>query len=138
MSTNTRRLPRSAARAGPLAGLRVLVVEDEWLIASELERILGERGCVVVGPAARVAEALQMVAGESFDAALLDANLAGEIATPVAAALAARGTPFAVVTGYDRDQLPEGPLREVPRVRKPFTPDLIAEALSGLVTAKPG
>ena len=120
---------------GPLAGLRVLVVEDEWLIAEELSRILADSGCVVVGPASRVAEAMALIARETFQAALLDANLAGESAAPVADALAAGGTPFAVVTGYDRSQLPAGLMQEAPRVRKPFTPAIIARTLVGLVGA---
>ena len=116
-----------------LAGLRVLVVEDEWLIADELRRILVDRGCVVVGPASRVADALALVASETFQAALLDANLAGDSAAPVADALKASGKPFAVVTGYDRSQLPSDLMRDAPRVRKPFTADIIASTLADLV-----
>ena len=81
-----------------LAGRRVLVVEDEMLVAMLVEDILAQLGCTVVGPAARIAEALPMARSEALDCAFLDVNVAGERVFPVAAALAERRVPFVVPT----------------------------------------
>ena len=108
---------------GPaLAARRVLVVEDEWLIAAQIGRVLEEAGAVVLGPAHSVEEALALLRdGAPPDAALLDVNLRGELVTPVARALAGLGVPFALVTAYAADRLDEPLLRAAPRVGKPFT-----------------
>jgi two-component SAPR family response regulator len=103
-----------------LNGCRVLIVEDEFLIATELEAILRAFGCVVVGPVPSVDEALSALDAVEIDGALLDANLRGRPVTPVAEELARRSIPFVLVTGYDGD-LPEQILEEAPRVPKPFT-----------------
>ena len=84
-----------------LAGKRVLVVEDEAVIAFLIEDMLTELGCVVLGPAVRVSEAVGMVAGDrAIDLAILDVNVAGEAVDPVAKVLADRGLPFLFATGY--------------------------------------
>lgn len=93
---------------GPMAGKRILVVEDEVIVAMLLEDILADAGATVVGPAARVARALELLEAEPVDAALLDLNLAGEVTTPVAEELKRRGVPFAFATGYGAAGLPEG------------------------------
>jgi CheY-like chemotaxis protein len=113
-----------------LAGLRVLVVEDEFLIALDLLAILDDLGCVALGPAATVEEALRLLAADPPDAALLDMNLRGIRATPVALALAAGGVPFATVTAYA--SLPEAVFDGVRLVAKPFTPERVGDALLGL------
>jgi CheY-like chemotaxis protein len=106
--------------ATSLAGLRVLVVEDEPVLAMFLEETLARRGCRVLGPAAMLAEALALAEAGAFDVALLDVNLrAGAKAIPVAGALAARGKPFVLATGYMPDGLPE-PLRDRPTLLKPY------------------
>jgi CheY-like chemotaxis protein len=102
-----------------MAGLRILIVEDEFLLAMELEMLLQQRGCMVLGPVSSVGQALAMLDGEPPDVALLDVNLKGERATPVAAALQARGVPFVLITGYSGPQLSEPELHEAPRVDKP-------------------
>ena len=102
-----------------LAGLRVLVIEDEFLLAMELESLLQQRGNLVLGPVSSVGQALAMLDGEEPDVALLDVNLKGERATPVAAALQARGVPFVLITGYSTAQLSEPELRAAPRIDKP-------------------
>ena len=85
----------------------VLVVEDEYLLASALEVVLKTAGARVVGPAARVSTALELIAsGEPLDCALLDIRLDGEPVFPVAEALLARGVRFAFLTGYERTALP--------------------------------
>ena len=108
---------------GPaLAARRVLVVEDEWLIAAEIGRALEGVGAVVLGPAHSVEQALALLRDEAApDAALLDVNLRGEPVTPVALALAGRGVPFALVTAYAAGDILEPLLRAAPRVGKPFT-----------------
>jgi DNA-binding response OmpR family regulator len=77
-----------------LSGRRVLVVEDEIMVAWLLEDMLTNLGCTVVGPAARIDQALALIDAEGFDAAVLDLNLNGTKSYPVADALAAHGVPF--------------------------------------------
>jgi CheY-like chemotaxis protein len=113
-----------------LAGRRILVVEDEFLLAMELELLLQQRGCVVVGPASSIDHALALIDGEPPDAALLDVNLKGRRATPVAAALMARGVPFVLITGYSRPQLSEPELREALRIDKPVSCRALCRAMS--------
>src|SRR5690242_12307025 len=83
-----------------IAGLRLLVVEDEMLIAMTIEDVLSDLGCTVVGPASSVAKAMDLLGKEEIDGAILDLNLKGEQAIPVAQALQDRGTPFFFLTGY--------------------------------------
>jgi CheY-like chemotaxis protein len=119
----------------PFSGRRILLVEDEALLAELLEDMLADLGCVVVGPAARVAQALALIASEAIDAALLDINLAGQMSYPVADALAARGLPFTFATGYRQDSLPSG-YRIFPVLRKPFRLSELREALAELLRPK--
>lgn len=102
-----------------LAGRRILIVEDEFLLAMELEALLEQRGCMVLGPVSSVGQALVLLDGEQPELALLDVNLKGERATPLAAALRERGVPFVLITGYGGAQLSEPELRDAPRVDKP-------------------
>jgi two-component SAPR family response regulator len=104
-----------------LSGRRILVVEDEFLLAMELEALLERRGCTVLGPVPSVGQALALLDGEPPDVALLDVNLKGERATPVAAALIDRGVPFVLITGYSARQLSEPELRTALRIDKPVT-----------------
>jgi CheY-like chemotaxis protein len=101
------------------AGLRVLLVEDESVVAMLLEDIIGELGCKVVGPVARVDKAIEMAQHETLDAAILDVNLNGHDVYPVADALAARSIPFIFATGYGRDSL-RPPYDDRPLLQKPF------------------
>lgn len=109
-----------------MAARRILVVEDEFLIALDIAGVLEQAGHEVVGPFSRVSEALHAVGAEKLHGALLDAHLAGEPVGRVADALSARNIPFAFVSGYGPEQLPAA-YRHAPLVRKPFTgPDLLA------------
>jgi len=83
-----------------IAGKRVLVVEDESLVAMMIDDLLTDRGAVVVGPVGTLEGALELAGGEAVDAALLDVNLNGERSTAVGKALAARGIPYVLATGY--------------------------------------
>lgn len=101
-----------------MARKRILVIEDEYLIAVELEDLLDEFG-FDVGHAATEAEALARIAEGGWDGAVADANLHGRDITAVAAALRARGIPFVIASGYGRESLPPG-LADVPLLVKPF------------------
>ena len=103
-----------------MAARRILVVEDEFLIALDIASVLEQAGIAVIGPAGNVGDALEAIAREEVHGALLDAHLAGEPVGRIADALKARGIPFVFVTGYGREQLPPQH-RAVPMVRKPFT-----------------
>ncbi len=101
-----------------LQGTRIIVVEDEPLIALDMESILIAAGCEVAGAAGTLEKAKALVARAEFDAALLDVNLGGDSVGELAAALIQRNVPFAFVTGYGREALPEG-FQDMVAVRKP-------------------
>ena len=112
---------------------RVLVVEDELMIAMLFESILDASSeCTVIGPFARVKHALEAARNEPLDAALLDIHLAGEPVFPVADVLAERGVPFAFVTGYSKDVLPLL-YRDRPLLQKPFRPQTVLAMLAMLI-----
>lgn len=112
-----------------LKGLRVFAVEDESLVAMQLEDILDELGCVVAGLAMRVRRAMEMLdRGTAIDVAVLDVNVAGEKVFPVAERLLQMGVPFLFATGYGRSGL-DGQWLDRPVVQKPYTSDQIAEAI---------
>jgi CheY-like chemotaxis protein len=123
-----------------LAGLKVLVVEDEALVSMLLEDMLSDLGCEIVGPIMRLREALAMAEDESqaIDVAILDVNLAGERSFPVAEALEKRGCLFVLATGYDDAGIDER-WRARPMLRKPFLPhqleQVLHEALAGAAAA---
>ncbi len=126
---------QGAARGA--AGLRVLVVEDELVVALELEDLLTGLGYAVLGPASTVERALALLARERPDMALLDVNLNGERVTPVAEALRARGVPFVLVTGYGKKQLREAVLRDARRLSKPVDGRRLGRLLAE-VSGRPG
>ena len=117
-----------------LEGVRVLVVEDEYLVAILIEEILESAGCIVAGPIPRLAEALDAAHHENCDAAVLDVNLAGERIDPVANALCERNVPFLFVTGYGASALP-GEYTERPLIHKPFRMADLLSAVSRLMKA---
>jgi CheY-like chemotaxis protein len=102
-----------------LKGLRLLVVEDNFLIAETLRMFLEDRGGVVIGPVGRVPAALAAV-DDTLDGALLDMNLAGEYCFPVAEKLQQLKVPFVFVTGYVDEQIVPPHFRNVPRLSKPL------------------
>lgn len=89
-----------------MSTVRVLVVEDEALIAIDIAQRLTEAGFEVVGPAPSVAKALALIAKEGCDVAVLDFNLRSETAEPIAHELRARGTPFILLSGISKERLP--------------------------------
>ena len=97
---------------------RVLLVEDQALVAMDFEGMLVDLGCAVVGPFARLAPALHAARSEPLDGAVLDVNLAGERSFPIAHLLLALQIPFFFVTGLTSAALPP-PLQGVPSLTKP-------------------
>ena len=113
---------------------RILVVEDERLVAEDLCNKLEAAGAVVIGPAPSVELALALVHNErALDAALLDVNLGGRMALPVAEALVARSVPFVFTSGYDDAMLAEH-FALMPRCHKPAA---FATIVSELATILP-
>jgi CheY-like chemotaxis protein len=110
---------------------RILVVEDELLIALVAEQIVVDLGCTVIGPAPSVTSARALIDGGQPDFAFLHVNLGGERTTPIAEALRGRSVPFAHATGYDRSQLPEEVHRDAPHLGKPLDHKLLVGALAG-------
>ncbi|HBM62014.1 response regulator [Salipiger marinus] len=115
-----------------LSGRRILVVEDEMLLAMELQMILEDEGCVVLGPVPDIPRALALVEGEALDAATLDMNLNGESSLRIAAALQERGIPFLVISGYSNRAATEPPLRDAPHLAKPVVSQTLLRRLAEL------
>jgi CheY-like chemotaxis protein len=116
-----------------LAGLRVLVAEDNAVIALGLQRTLEHFGCKVLGPTVSVAAALEALGQEHPDAVLLDLHLLDGLAVPVAETLSAIGVPFLLETGSSPDETAHPVLRAAPKLRKPFSDDELVHALVRLV-----
>ena len=112
-----------------LNGLRVLVVEDEMLVCMDLMDMLSELGCIVVGPAARVQQALGIVEQEPIDLAMLDINLGRETSYPIAERLAALDIPYFFSTGYS---VVEPAFENKPRLQKPFSERQLSSVLMSL------
>jgi PAS domain S-box-containing protein len=108
---------------------RVLLVEDEALIGMMMKNMLTELGLSVVGPYARMAEALTAARNGTFDAAILDVNLDGELAYPIADILIDRKLPFAFITGYDTQSIDER-FAQIPTIQKPIARDVLQSVLT--------
>jgi DNA-binding response OmpR family regulator len=110
-----------------LAGKRILIVEDEQMIADRFADEINAEGAEVIGPVASVNAALDVIGSTGLDAATLDIKLMGEKAFPVADALTARNIPFVFLTGYGANDVPARHAN-VNRVEKPVTPAVICLA----------
>ncbi|TIT70956.1 MAG: response regulator [Mesorhizobium sp.] len=108
--------------AAPLQGRRVLVVEDEYLIAAELEEAIREAGGRIIGPVANPQDASRKIASEDVECATVDIKLGGAATFAVAVELKAHGIPFIFVTGYDRTIVPSE-FSGVQRLVKPVKTD---------------
>lgn len=115
-----------------LSGRRILVVEDEMVIVMMIESMLGDLGCESVTTAATVPQAIGLIAGQPFDAAMLDVNLKGDNSRPVADALAARGVPFFFSTGNGGHHTMDG-YGDRAILRKPFQYEDLAAIFTGLL-----
>jgi CheY-like chemotaxis protein len=114
---------------------RILIVDDEPMIAMDVELLLLEAGYEIGGVTGKLEKALSIVECGMCDAAILDANLGGISAAPVGAALTARGLPFLVLSGYSGDQQPEA-LRAAPCLLKPFNPAQLVETLNRITATQ--
>lgn len=111
-----------------LAGKRVLVVEDEMLVAMNIEDTLTELGAIVIGPAMRLDTALALAERGEFDLAMLDVNIHGGRSYPVATLLKLRGVPFIFATGYGHAAEADE-FSDVPTLAKPFRTSDLEEVL---------
>ena len=119
----------------PLDGLRVFIVEDEFLLAILLQEDLQELGCTIVGPFSSLARAIEASRQEAFDVAILDINVNGQPIYPLADELLARGRPTILLTGYGAMDLPER-LRAMARVTKPYDIAILTAELARAVAKK--
>ena len=119
-----------------LAGVQVLVIEDEMMVAMLLEDMLSDIGCTPVGPARTVKSALKLIERAEFDIAILDVNLNGDETYPIAEALTARAMPFVFASGYSA-----GGLRKEYRssffLQKPFQQNELERALASALSRRP-
>jgi CheY-like chemotaxis protein len=115
----------------PLQGLRVFVVEDDFLVASTLSDWLVGWGCHVLGPISRVDAARRRARREQVDLALLDVNLAGTRVYPLVDDLAKRKVPVVLLTGYSPNSFPPG-YQGLPCVKKPYSPRVLLQAIRNL------
>jgi CheY-like chemotaxis protein len=123
-----------AQSAKPLEGLRILVVEDNFLAAEVVRDALERSGCIVVGPVGRVADGLNLAQQEKLDGAVLDINLNGDRCFPIAHALTSRGVPFVFLTGYDSSTVIPDALRATRRLGKPVLEHELIDTLGELLT----
>ncbi len=119
----------ASSAAERLSGLRVLVVEDEYYIADDLRRTLKGAGACIIGPFGSVGQAEAAIEKSEFDCAVLDLNLRGESAAPIADRLKIMGVPFAIATGYGSRAVPERH-SDVPHLEKPFDPAQLIDLVS--------
>lgn len=116
-----------------LQGVRVLLVEDQMIVALQIEDMLRAAGCEVVGPVGTLHAAITLAHEEALDMALLDINLDGEKVYPAAEELQARGIPFIFATGYGESTLPEK-WRDQPRLSKPFRREQLEQFLRSIAS----
>lgn len=113
-------------------GLRLLLVEDEYLLALYLSDLLEDMGAEVLGPVACVSDALDLIdKAPEIDAAILDVNLGGEAVFPVADALLARHVPFAFASGFDPELMPQR-FRDIDVCQKPIDEAVVKQAIARL------
>jgi DNA-binding response OmpR family regulator len=114
---------------------RVLVVEDEPLIAFDVADHLRQAGFEVVGPATSVSAALKLLESQGCDLAVLDVNLGRETAAPIADVLHSKSLPFVALSGYSSEQLPEI-FQRAPMLTKPVDPKKLVHLLRGCLQAR--
>jgi len=116
---------------------RILVVEDEFLVASQIESILTGAGWRVIGSAGTLASAVSLARKSECDAAVLDVNLRGERVDDVATILSERGIPFLFVSGYGRGNLPAAFRERVEFLAKPFSHQMLVQTVGTLLRKSP-
>jgi DNA-binding response OmpR family regulator len=115
--------------------IRVLIVEDEPMIALSIEDVLIDAGFEIAGVVSKLEKALGLIESGACDAAIVDANLAGLSASPVAIALTALGLPFIVLSGYSREQM-QGAFAGACFLQKPCRPELLIETLNTMLLVR--
>ncbi|WP_454280655.1 response regulator [Sphingomonas sp. Marseille-Q8236] len=116
-----------------LAECRVLIVEDEYMLADDLKMELEEAGAVILGPIGTLEDAIAAIENEEvIDGAILDVNLRGEMVFPVADLLLERDVPFIFTTGYDASAIPPR-FSQITRCEKPVNIRLVTQALGRLI-----
>jgi two-component system, response regulator PdtaR len=119
---------------GLFHGMKVLVVEDDFIVAYDMQSMLEEQGAEVIGPASSLQEARALLADSQPNAAVLDVNLNGEYVFPLAEDLRARGIPFLFATAYtDDDRLFPPATKQVLRLAKPVLPNVLISQLRKLL-----
>ena len=118
-----------------LRGARILIVEDEYYLADDLAAALRRAGAEVLGPAATLDDAEDAVRAGGFDCAIVDMNLRGDMAFPIADRLGTAGIPFLIATGYNSGSLPDR-FADTPRIEKPFDPAKVIEAVPRLLRTR--
>lgn len=114
-----------------LAGRHILIVEDDFFVADDFAATFEGAGAKVVGPAASLSQALELIERtERLDGALLDINLQGEMVYALADRLRERGVPVVFATGYDRSAIPDL-YADIPLCEKPVDPQQVARAMFG-------
>lgn len=111
---------------------RILIVEDEFIVALAMENALESQNFEVVGPTGTVQKAVGLAEAEDFDAALLDVNLGDQSIAPVAAILKRRSIPFVFISGYGRESLPED-YRDARLLQKPIREDELVAVIQGML-----
>lgn len=112
-----------------LAGLRILIVEDDALVALNLQEFVESLGCTVIGPTGRLGEAFQTLEREEIDGAMLDINLHGELVYPLAERLAEREIPMLFCSGYAFTSLVPERFAQYPQVAKPCVEHTLRTAM---------
>jgi CheY-like chemotaxis protein len=122
-------VPQRVEAAAEHPTLRILVVEDNLLIAETMCDLLEDCGCTVIGPAPDLSHGMALIEQGPADGAMLDINLGGDLSFPLAKVLEERGVPFVFTTGYDDGILFPPEFRGVRRISKPYYQKDIAEVI---------
>jgi CheY-like chemotaxis protein len=112
-----------------LSGRSILIIEDEMLILMMIEDMLADLGCESIAVASRIGQAITLIDGKVFDAAMVDLNLNGTESYPIADALTARGVPYFFSTGNSLTDVKDG-YRDQDVLKKPFTFEQLRNMLS--------
>ncbi|MBU2051277.1 MAG: response regulator [Gammaproteobacteria bacterium] len=115
-----------------LKGKRILILEDEFVVAISLEAVLVDEGAIPIGPAANCSEALTLLDAHTVDAAVIDVNLGGELSTSVAERLRLASIPFVVTTGYGENNTVSA-MGGHAVLDKPYLPEVLIDTLAGIL-----
>lgn len=129
-------LPATESIEG-LRGVRVLIVEDDFLVANSLRNKIEDMGCEVVGPAPSIDSAKHIISEEPLDGAILDVNIIGGSSEPIARALTDREVPFFFITGYASPEIISKDIRQRLSLRKPVDVQVLESTIRSLFKRHP-